>query len=111
MHTAIVSSSANTVQVLAAGRISELFDVRVDAQLAHERGLRGKPAPDTFLEAARMLGALPGQAAVFEDALAGVAAGHAGGFGYVVGVDRTDHAAALREHGADVVVEDLADLL
>jgi beta-phosphoglucomutase family hydrolase len=111
MHTAIVSSSANTVQVLTAGHIAGLFDVRIDAQLAHERGLRGKPAPDTFLEAARMLGTLPGQAAVFEDALAGVAAGHAGGFGYVVGVDRTGQAAALRDHGADVVVKDLADLM
>ena len=111
MRTAIVSSSANTVQVLAAAGITDVFDARVDAQVAHERGLRGKPAPDTFLEAARMLGAAPGQAAVFEDALAGVAAGHAGGFGYVVGVDRAGQAAALRDHGADVVVKDLADLL
>jgi beta-phosphoglucomutase family hydrolase len=111
LRTAIVSSSANTVQVLAAGGITDLFDARVDAQVAHQRGLHGKPAPDTFLEAARMLDTPPGQAAVFEDALAGVAAGHAGGFGYVVGVDRVGQAAALKEHGADVVVEDLADLL
>jgi beta-phosphoglucomutase family hydrolase len=111
LHTAIVSSSANTVQVLAAGGITGMFDVRVDAQVARERGLRGKPAPDTFLEAARMLGVTPKQAVVFEDALAGVAAGHAGGFGYVVGVNRSNQADALKAHGADVVVQDLADLL
>jgi beta-phosphoglucomutase family hydrolase len=111
MRTAIVSSSANTVQVLAAAAISDLFDARVDAQVATARGLRGKPAPDTFLEAARMLGVPAGAAVVFEDALAGVAAGRAGGFGFVVGVDRVGQAAELREHGADVVVRDLADLL
>ena len=86
--------------------------MRVDAQVAGERGLRGKPAPDTFLEAARMLGVGPAkQAAVFEDALAGVAAGHAGKFGLVVGVDRVGQAEELRAHGADVVVQDLAELL
>jgi beta-phosphoglucomutase family hydrolase len=111
MRTAIVSSSANTVQVLDAAGISDLFDVRVDAQVATERGLRGKPAPDTFLEAARMLDVPSPAAVVFEDALAGVAAGRAGGFGFVVGVDRVGQAAALHEHGADVVVRDLADLL
>jgi beta-phosphoglucomutase family hydrolase len=111
LRTAIVSSSANTAQVLAAGGISDLFDVRVDAQAASARGLRGKPAPDTFLEAARMLGVPAEAAAVFEDALAGVAAGRAGGFGFVVGVDRVGQAAELRAHGADVVVQDLADLL
>ena len=111
MRTAIVSSSANTVAVLAAAGISDLFDVRVDAQVATARGLRGKPAPDTFLEAARMLGVPARAATVFEDALAGVAAGRAGGFGFVVGVDRVGQAAELREHGADVVVRDLADLL
>jgi beta-phosphoglucomutase family hydrolase len=111
LRTAIVSSSANTVQVLAAADISDLFDVRVDAQVAQERGLRGKPAPDTFLEAARMLGVPATEAVVFEDALAGVAAGHAGVFGFVVGVDRVGQADQLRAHGADVVVKDLADLL
>lgn len=111
MRTAIVSSSANTSQVLEAGGIAGLFDVRVDAHVASERGLRGKPAPDTFLEAARKLGVEPAKAAVFEDALAGVAAGRAGGFGYVVGVDRVGQAAALRDHGADDVVSDLGDLL
>jgi len=111
LRTAIVSSSANTVAVLAAAGIAGLFDARVDAQVAAERGLKGKPAPDTFLEAARMLGVGHEQAAVFEDALAGVAAGHDGGFGFVVGVDRVGQAEALRAHGADVVVKDLAELL
>jgi beta-phosphoglucomutase family hydrolase len=113
MRTAIVSSSANTVQVLTAAGISDLFDARVDAHVAAYRGLRGKPEPDTFLEAARMLGASAPAAVVFEDALAGVAAGHAGEFGFVVGVDRIGHGHAeeLRKHGADIVVKDLADLL
>jgi beta-phosphoglucomutase family hydrolase len=111
MRTAIVSSSANTEEVLAAGGIEDLFEARVDAHVAAERGLKGKPAPDTFLEAARMLGVGAHEAAVFEDALAGVEAGHAGDFGYVIGVDRVGQASALRAHGADVVVQDLADLL
>lgn len=111
MRTAIVSSSANTQQVLAAGGVASLFDVRVDAHVARERGLKGKPAPDTFLEAARQLDTESAHAAVFEDALAGVTAGRAGDFGYVVGVDRVGQAAALRQHGADVVVQDLAELL
>ena len=111
LRTAIVSSSANTAQVLEAGGISQEFDVRVDAQVATAKGLHGKPAPDTYLEAARELGVAAAQAAVFEDALAGVAAGRAGQFGYVVGVDRVGQAAELRQHGADVVVPDLGDLL
>jgi beta-phosphoglucomutase family hydrolase len=111
LRTAIVSSSANTAQVLEAGGISHEFDVRVDAQVATAKGLHGKPAPDTYLEAARQLGVTAAQAAVFEDALAGVAAGRAGQFGYVVGVDRVGQAAELRQHGADVVVPDLGDLL
>lgn len=111
LRTAIVSSSANTEQVLKAGGISDLFDARVDAQVAAADGLRGKPAPDTFLEAARMLGVQPANAAVFEDALAGVAAGRAGEFGLVVGVDRVGQAAQLRARGADIVVNDLSDLL
>jgi beta-phosphoglucomutase family hydrolase len=111
LRTAIVSSSANTTQVLQAGGISDLFDAQVDAKIAAARGLRGKPAPDTFLEAARVLGVKPSQAVVFEDALAGVEAGHAGGFGSVVGVDRVGQAAQLRVHGADIVVQDLGDLL
>jgi beta-phosphoglucomutase-like phosphatase (HAD superfamily) len=88
-----------------------LLEVRVDGIVAREEGLRGKPHPDTFLAAAQLLGVRPEQAAVFEDALAGVAAGRAGGFGYVVGVDRVGQAAELRALGADVVVEDLAELL
>src|SRR6202046_397833 len=111
LKTAIVSSSANTEAVLKAGGVADLFDVRVDANVAKERGLHGKPAPDTFLEAARMLGVSAADALVFEDALAGVAAGHAGKFGLVVGVDRAGQAEQLRQHGADVVVKDLADLL
>jgi beta-phosphoglucomutase family hydrolase len=111
LRTAIVSSSANTVAVLKAAGITDLFDARVDAQVAQERGLRGKPAPDTFLEAARMLGIPKTEATVFEDAQSGVAAGRAGGFGFVVGVDRVGQAAELRAHGADVVVQDLGDLL
>jgi beta-phosphoglucomutase family hydrolase len=111
LRTAIVSSSANTTAVLQAGGVAGLFDAQVDALVANEHGLRGKPAPDTFLEAARMLDVPAAQAAVFEDALAGVAAGHAGGFGLVVGVDRVGQADGLREHGADVVVQDLGDLL
>jgi beta-phosphoglucomutase family hydrolase len=109
LKTAIVSSSANTEAVLQAGGVADLFDARVDANVAKARGLHGKPAPDTFLEAARMLGVPPEHAAVYEDALAGVAAGHAGKFGLVVGVDRVGQADQLRAHGADVVVKDLAD--
>jgi beta-phosphoglucomutase family hydrolase len=111
LRTAIVSSSANTEAVLKAAGVDSLFEVRVDHQVAEAAKLRGKPAPDTFLEAARLLGVAPANATVFEDALAGVAAGRAGNFGYVVGVDRVGQADQLRAHGADVVVEDLADLL
>jgi len=111
VRTALVSSSANTALVLAAGGVTDLFDVTVDAHVAEARGLRGKPAPDTYLAAASMLGVQPSDAAVFEDALVGVGAGHAGGFGVVVGVDRVGQAAQLREHGADIVVKDLGDLL
>src|SRR5271170_3188628 len=107
----IDASSANTEAVLKAGGVADLFDARVDANVAKERGLHGKPAPDTFLDAARMLGVAPASAAVFEDALAGVAAGRAGKFGLVVGVDRVGQGDELRKHGADVVVKDLADLL
>jgi beta-phosphoglucomutase family hydrolase len=109
--TAIVSSSANTRQVLDVAKIADLFDVRVDAQYAKEHDLHGKPAPDTFLAAAQALNVPAKQAVVFEDALAGVAAGHAGHFALVVGVDRVGQADGLREHGADVVVTDVADLL
>jgi beta-phosphoglucomutase family hydrolase len=111
LRTGVVSASENTREVLKVAHIESLFDVRVDGVVAKEQRLRGKPAPDTFLAAARALDVSPEQAAVFEDALAGVAAGRAGAFGCVVGVDRADHAGALLEHGADVVVADLAELL
>jgi beta-phosphoglucomutase family hydrolase len=111
LRTAVVSSSANTAEVLQVAGLTELFDARVDGQVARERHLPGKPKPDTFLAGAADLGVEPAEAAVFEDALAGVEAGHAGGFGIVVGVDRVGQADALEEHGADVVVGDLADLL
>ena len=111
LRRAVVSSSANARDVLEAAGIADLFDERVDGVVLEREHLRGKPAPDTFVFAARALGVEAGQAAVFEDALAGVAAGRAGGFGFVVGVDRVGQAEALREHGADVVVRDLAELL
>jgi beta-phosphoglucomutase family hydrolase len=111
LRRAVVSSSANTREVLTAAGIDDLFDEVVDGVVAVEEHLRGKPAPDTFLFAARALGVQPAEAAVFEDALAGVSAGRAGDFGFVVGVDRTGQAQALREHGADIVVSELAELL
>jgi beta-phosphoglucomutase family hydrolase len=109
---AVVSSSTNCRDVLVAAGIEDLFEQRIDGVVAEREHLNGKPAPDTFLAGARALGVKPGQAAVFEDAPAGVvAAGRACGFGCVVGVDRAGQADALREHGADVVVSDLAELL
>ncbi|QKV98759.1 HAD family phosphatase [Streptomyces sp. NA02536] len=110
LRTAIVSSSANCRDVLRSIGAEDLFDVRVDGVVAAERGLPGKPAPDTFLAAAADLGVEPSRAAVFEDALAGMDAGRAGHFGYVVGVDRVGQADALYAHGADRVVPDLAEL-
>jgi HAD superfamily hydrolase (TIGR01509 family) len=111
LHRAVVSASANCRDVLAAAGIENLFEVRIDGIVAEQKHLKGKPAPDTFLAAASELDVRPAQAAVFEDALAGVAAGRAGRFGFVVGVDRAGQAKALREHGADLVVSDLAELL
>lgn len=111
LRIAVVSSSANTAQVLEAAGIADLFEARIDGVVALERGLAGKPAPDTFLAGAKALGASPEQAAVFEDALAGVEAGRAGSFAIVVGVDRAGQAEALAAHGADVVVQDLSELL
>ena len=108
---AVVSSSSNCREVLVAAGIDDLFEQRIDGLVAEREHLKGKPAPDTFVAGARALGVVPKQAAVFEDALAGVAAGRAGGFAYVVGVDRVGQAEALREHGADVVVSDLTELL
>ena len=111
LHRAVVSSSANCRDVLVAAGIEDLFEARIDGVVAVRDQLRGKPAPDTFLAGAKALGLEPPAAAVFEDALAGVAAGRAGGFGYVVGVDRAGQADALKAHGADIVVTDLAELL
>ncbi|GGP72140.1 beta-phosphoglucomutase family hydrolase [Saccharothrix coeruleofusca] len=108
---AVVTSSANAEKVLDAADLSRYVQARVDGLVIVRDGLRGKPAPDSFLAGARALGVAPARAAVFEDALAGVAAGRAGGFGYVVGVDRAGQADALKANGADVVVEDLAELL
>lgn len=112
MRRAVVSASKNCQAVLEAAGIAGLFEVRVDGVVAARKGLLGKPQPDTFLEAARMLGVEPAGCAVVEDAVAGVEAGRAGNFGWVVGVDRVGggQAEALRNHGADVVVHDLSEL-
>ncbi|HEY6886769.1 MAG TPA: beta-phosphoglucomutase family hydrolase [Solirubrobacter sp.] len=111
LRRAVVSSSHNCEDVLRVAKLTEYLEVRVDGHVIDALGLRGKPAPDSFLEGARRLGVRPDQAVVFEDALAGVESGRAGKFGHVVGVDRVGHRAALLEHGADVVVDDLAELL
>jgi beta-phosphoglucomutase family hydrolase len=111
LSTAVVTASANGAQVVAAGGFADLIDTRVDGVVAAHDGLRGKPQPDTFLAGARALGVEPAQAVVFEDALAGVQAGRAGNFGFVVGVDRVGQGEQLRAHGADVVVTDLDQLL
>lgn len=107
----VVTSSANGETVLEHAGLGEFVDARVDGLTIREDGLRGKPAPDSFLAGARALGVEPGNAAVFEDALAGVRAGKDGAFGYVVGVNRAGQADALRDEGADIVVDDLAELL
>jgi beta-phosphoglucomutase family hydrolase len=111
LRTAVVSSSKNTMAVLSTTNLTALFDTVIDGVVAEREHLAGKPAPDTFLAAAAALSVTAAQAAVFEDAIAGVMAGRAGGFGFVVGVDRTGHGAALAAAGADVVVRDLQELL
>jgi beta-phosphoglucomutase family hydrolase len=111
LAVAVVSSSANTREVLDITGLAPYIQVRVDGVTLREDNIAGKPAPDSFLRAAQLLDVSAEQAAVFEDAIAGVAAGHAGQFGFVVGVDRVDHAEELRRNGADVVVGDLAELL
>lgn len=111
LATAVVSSSANTREVLKITGLDKFIQQRVDGVTLREEHIAGKPAPDSFLRAAELLGVEAAAAAVFEDALSGVEAGHAGNFGFVVGVDRVGHADELRSHGADVVVTDLADLL
>jgi len=108
---AVVSASANCKDVLESAGIADLFDARIDGVVATREHLRGKPHPDTFLAGAKALGVEAAKATVFEDATAGVQAGHDGHFGFVVGVDRVDHAAALKQHGADIVVKDLSELL
>jgi beta-phosphoglucomutase family hydrolase len=111
LAVAVVSSSANTREVLELTGLAKYVEVRVDGVTMRDEGIAGKPAPDSFLRAAQLLDASAAQSAVFEDALAGVAAGRAGKFGIVVGVDRVKQADALRHNGADVVVTDLAELL
>jgi beta-phosphoglucomutase family hydrolase len=111
LGVAVVSSSANAGEVLELTGLDKYVAVRVDGATMREEGIAGKPEPDSFLRAAQLLRLAPEEAAVFEDALAGVAAGHAGHFGVVVGVDRVGQAEALRRNGADVVVDDLAELL
>ncbi|GIJ65760.1 hydrolase [Virgisporangium ochraceum] len=111
LRRAVVSASANARDVLRTTGLDRYIEHIVDGIVARQEGLRGKPEPDTFLAAARHLGVAPSEAVVFEDALAGVAAGRAGDFGYVVGVDRVGQAAELSEQGADIVVRDLSELL
>lgn len=111
LKLAVVTSSRHCTQVLKAAGLAGRFDAQVDGNTREKENLRGKPEPDTYLEAGRMLGAEPAAAAVYEDALAGVEAGRAGRFGVVVGVDRVGQTEALRQHGASVVVKDLAELL
>ena len=111
LRRAVVSASANCKDVLEAAGISGYIEARVDGVTAREQHLPGKPAPDTFLYGAKLLGMAPEDCAVFEDAQAGVAAGRAGGFGIVVGVDRGGQAQALSDNGADIVVGDLSELL
>ncbi len=107
---AVISASRNCADVLAAAGLPDVFDVRVDGVAARELGLAGKPDPAVFLVAAHRLGVMPSRTVVVEDALAGVEAGRAGGFGLVIGVDRDDHAAELSAHGADLVVADLSEV-
>jgi beta-phosphoglucomutase family hydrolase len=111
LSAAVVTASANGGHVIEVAGFGDLIDARIDGLVTAREGLRGKPAPDTFLAGARALDVAPAQAAVFEDALSGVAAGRAGDFGFVVGVDRAGQAQELAEHGADLVVRDLAELM
>ncbi|MEP6888079.1 MAG: beta-phosphoglucomutase family hydrolase [Nitrospirales bacterium] len=111
MKTAVVSSSNHCAQVLDAAGLTSLFDTRIDGHETQRLHLRGKPAPDTFLEAARRLDVAPQRAMVIEDAQAGVEAGRNGGFGLVIGLDHRNQAEALRQHGADIVAADLAEFL
>jgi beta-phosphoglucomutase family hydrolase len=109
----VVSSSANTTDVLRVTGLAQYIEGQIDGNTLRQKHIKGKPAPDSFLAGAALAHIDPRNAAVFEDAVAGVQAGHAGGFGFVVGVNRIDdrHAAELRSHGASVVVDDLGQLL
>lgn len=111
IKTAVVSASSNCEPVLRSAGIADLFDVRVDGEVASQLNLAGKPAPDTFLKAAQELGVQPNRAVVVEDAISGVQAGRRGGFGLVIGVDRKGDAESLWENGADIVVNDLGEML
>lgn len=111
LRVAVVSSSANTRDVLEITGLDRFVQQRVDGVTLREEHIAGKPAPDSYLRGAELLDVAPDDAAVFEDALSGVAAGRAGNFGFVVGVDRVGQAEELRRNGADVVVADLAELL
>ncbi|HUC64325.1 MAG TPA: beta-phosphoglucomutase family hydrolase [Stellaceae bacterium] len=111
IRAAVVTSSRNAHAVLHAAKVEELFDVCVDENVLAEHGLAGKPAPDSFLKAAEMLGVRPDRAVVIEDALSGVRAGVRGAFGLVIGVARKDNAEELKAQGAHLVVKDLAELL
>jgi beta-phosphoglucomutase family hydrolase len=113
LRRVVVSSSANTAQVLKVTQMVELVEGWIDGVAIEKQQLKGKPAPDTFVAAARCVDVEPEHAAVFEDAIAGVEAGRAGAFGFVIGVNRlgSDHGRELQTRGADIVVTDLADLL
>ncbi len=111
LRIGVVTSSANGAAVLEAAHLTEFVEARIDGVVITERGMRGKPAPDSFVAGAEALGVPVANTAVFEDALSGVQAGKAGGFGYVIGVDRVGQAAELAAQGADIVVQDLAELL
>lgn len=110
LKTGLISSSKNTSMIIQVTGLGDLFDVQVDGVMAEQLGLPGKPDPAVYLEATKRLGVDPARTAVVEDALSGVEAGHRGGFRLVIGVDRLGQAEALREHGADVVVDDLAQV-
>jgi HAD superfamily hydrolase (TIGR01509 family) len=110
IRTAVISASKNAREVLAQAGVAELFETRVDGVVAARMGLRGKPAPDVFLEAARRLAASPAEAAILEDAVAGVEAGRAGGFRWVIGVARSGENGALQRAGAHAVVRTLSEI-
>ena len=108
---ALVTSSENCAAVLKAAKLDSLFDVRVDGNMVEAQNLAGKPAPDTFLMAAKLLGVEPRRAVVVEDAISGVQAGSSGHFGLVIGVARKGNAEELKQHGAHLVVTDLGELV